>query len=604
MKTTSFSFILSFLFLANLYSQDCDNYSIDVSWDFQIISSQDDIQQGDIFFIECYVTEFTDILAFHFTLEYDNDILEFFEFDDLGSELIGPVETNTAIIENGQIPIIWTNLNGTPQTISDGGIFKVFFEVRGNPNECFTWDINSNLIDIEIAYEIENNLICTEDNIDFKFTPSEFCVGCSELYAYHNSCQGSIEFYACGGEEPYTYTLEGPTGLIGSGTFNSTDSILYTNLESGLHILTLQDNVGNTIPFSQSTIDVFDTQVSFISQATVCNDGSVSYESMLDLDELITSNRPYSIYGPTGDILNSSVVDFLGQEVGIYEYQFLVEGPHPCPDTVYTTLINVIDCECPIIGLNQLGEFCDMETIDFASYLFPGSEQGSFSIIDQLGDTIPLQNNETIISLDQLNAGMYTLFYQLESPVPACAEFVQSSFEVIESIDVTFNDYLTICNSDSLGNSTIINLDTVVVGAPGFWSGPGDNMLTTLILDFNGSPVGVETYTFTTTNAVPPCQNEIISISIEVQDCINTSTQDLTNRISSIYPNPSSGVFSIELEKPANAKIFDVHGKLSLEASLSTGMNIINSSGLMEGLYFLVIYHESTIIDSQKLFIE
>ena len=55
----------------------------------------------------------------------------------------------------------------------------------------------------------------------------------------------------------------------------------------------------------------------------------------------------------------------------------------------------------------------------------------------------------------------------------------------------------------------------------------------------------------------------------------------------SVFPNPSTGQFNIQLRSEAQAVVFDILGKIVLEASLSAGFNSIDLSKAETGIYIL-----------------
>ncbi len=248
----------------SLKSQDCDALSAGLSWDFQIVSTP--LLPGDEFFVECFVTGFTDVLTFQYSLNYNPNVIEFQSVDNTGSPLIGLVDGNftTAAQETGSLPLIWTNGNGEGQTLPPNtAIFKLFFEVIGDPDECSQWDINSSSVELEIAFELPDGTICAElVDINFGLTGGELCIECQDLYLTTNACgttgsSGSIQFSACGGTAPYTYNVEGPSGPIDSGTLTGPDDIVnLTDLEPGLYFIDLMDATGTSIPFGQGEIDI------------------------------------------------------------------------------------------------------------------------------------------------------------------------------------------------------------------------------------------------------------------------------------------------------------------------------------------------------------
>ncbi len=71
----------------------------------------------------------------------------------------------------------------------------------------------------------------------------------------------------------------------------------------------------------------------------------------------------------------------------------------------------------------------------------------------------------------------------------------------------------------------------------------------------------------------------------------------------SIYPNPSSNVFYLDLVDPTDIhyKIFSINGRLLLENDLKFSSNQINLDQIKNGIYFLGIYKNNKPIKTYKI---
>ena len=73
-----------------------------------------------------------------------------------------------------------------------------------------------------------------------------------------------------------------------------------------------------------------------------------------------------------------------------------------------------------------------------------------------------------------------------------------------------------------------------------------------------------------------------------------------------IYPNPTTGIFSIQstLDENVKVEIFDILGKQVLKTyTVGKGINNINASDLSKGVYLLKLINEKGST-TQKLIIE
>jgi len=168
-------FTLLLFFNTSLKSQDCDAAFANLNWDFRIVTAP--LVPGGSFFIECYVTGFTDVVAFQYSINYNPNVIQFASVNDTGSPLIGQVDGNFTqeTQDMGSIGLIWTNGNSLPQTL-DGtqAIFKLFFDVVGEPGDCSQFSINQQPVAIEVAIELADGSFCTEtEEIDFQLSNPE-----------------------------------------------------------------------------------------------------------------------------------------------------------------------------------------------------------------------------------------------------------------------------------------------------------------------------------------------------------------------------------------------------------------------------------------------
>ena len=71
-----------------------------------------------------------------------------------------------------------------------------------------------------------------------------------------------------------------------------------------------------------------------------------------------------------------------------------------------------------------------------------------------------------------------------------------------------------------------------------------------------------------------------------------------------IFPNPSTGIFTIEQAKGTAVKICDVLGKEIATASIISNKQQIDISSLPNGIYFVSIIDPQTLVKSVKKIIK
>ncbi len=100
------------------------------------------------------------------------------------------------------------------------------------------------------------------------------------------------------------------------------------------------------------------------------------------------------------------------------------------------------------------------------------------------------------------------------------------------------------------------------------------------------SPTVTTTYTVNGTSAAG-CNN-LATITQSVSTCTSIKNLASTNPANIlVYPNPSTGLFAVDLTSPAKVTITDVVGKLVYSAKLNEGKQTINLTNLPNGIYIL-----------------
>ena len=679
-----FLFLALSIFSNKIQAQECEE-SPDLLFDFQVVGP---LEPGSQFFIECFVTDFTEVSTFQYTFSYDQNVIQFDQLDNTGSPLIGSVEGNftTDILNSGNIPIIWTNLYAEGQTLSPNtAIFKIFFNVIGQPKDCTYFEINSTQIMYEIGFELNSGSVCTEtEKINFQVSGDDLCIGCGyDVFFNTNLCQGNLDFFVCGGTEPYSYTIESSTqGVLFEGDINEGDTISYENLEEGEYILEVLNAQGVSsiiyinneffeapIIFSDSLctgesayLSTFDFYSSYkwfgpegniiapedvdepwminiteggtytlttnhkgctqyteyfweqdeiilspVVGFSICNSSSNGNSTIVDLSELIlNAPGPFLIF-KDGFLLSDILYDFEGETPGICEFSIILLELGPCPARTFELEIEVIDCGCPELTISPIGSFCNSDQIylNLNNYLSPGTSQsGNFTILFE-GEIANIQPNtigELIID-NNLESGSYQLAYTLDTLIQGCANTVLSTFFIAESPSPIISNPGSVCNSDTTGEGTTIDLNNLITDAAGNWQDETGATLNSGIQDFNGQVPGFYNYTFTTIDAIAPCNNVSLNLEIEVIDCTISSSTEIDNPILNVFPNPTYGSFNIELSEKMEVQIFDVSGKMIIKNNLKVGLNFLQLEKEKNGIYFIEFYNDKKFHGVHKLII-
>src|SRR5690606_9826821 len=110
----------------------------------------------------------------------------------------------------------------------------------------------------------------------------------------------------------------------------------------------------------------------------------------------------------------------------------------------------------------------------------------------------------------------------------------------------------------------------------------------------NVSISGETNQSFTATGngnyAVEVTQNGCKATSLcTMVNIVGVGNNQLNTHNLSIYPNPSSGLFTVEYNynEPVQMEVFTIQGKLILKNELTEKSNIINLSEQPAGMYFI-----------------
>ncbi|MBP6512631.1 MAG: choice-of-anchor J domain-containing protein [Bacteroidia bacterium] len=99
-------------------------------------------------------------------------------------------------------------------------------------------------------------------------------------------------------------------------------------------------------------------------------------------------------------------------------------------------------------------------------------------------------------------------------------------------------------------------------------------------------PVATQTYTVTGTDA-SGCVNTD-SIEVVVKSCVGLE-DILGNEILSVYPNPSTGIFQMQVKKDIQVSIYTMDGRMIQNHRLNPGSQLLNLENESSGIYMMQI---------------
>jgi hypothetical protein len=105
----------------------------------------------------------------------------------------------------------------------------------------------------------------------------------------------------------------------------------------------------------------------------------------------------------------------------------------------------------------------------------------------------------------------------------------------------------------------------------------------------NGTPFvpsGTQTYTVTGTDN-NNCTNTA-SVTVVVSSCIGLEDIN-TTAILNVYPNPSTGIFQLQVKEEVQIAVYSVEGRLIQQMQLIPGNHLLNLENEATGIYLLQI---------------
>ncbi len=157
------------------------------------------------------------------------------------------------------------------------------------------------------------------------------------------------------------------------------------------------------------------------------------------------------------------------------------------------------------------------------------------------------------------------------------------------------------CNGSAVSNVTVNALPTVsaassnttfiCVGSSATLTASGassyvwNTTATTAVIAV--SPTTTTSYTVTGTGANGCSANAVISQSVNTCTGIDNLSFNISNLSFQVYPNPSTGIFNVQLENATTIEITDVLGRVILTDKVNAGNYQLNLGNNVNGVYFV-----------------
>ena len=122
----------------------------------------------------------------------------------------------------------------------------------------------------------------------------------------------------------------------------------------------------------------------------------------------------------------------------------------------------------------------------------------------------------------------------------------------------------------------------------------GTGVLTGASLQVSYLNAGSYQFTYTASNGV--CADASTTITVDLIDC--TGIDEAVANNFSVYPNPSTGVFTIEFDGNGSnieLSILDLNGRTVYTQAIATNKTDVNLSTIANGVYTVVLVSNDTV---------
>ncbi len=391
--------------------------------------------------------------------------------------------------------------------------------------------------------------------------------------------------------------LINPDNLSGSWTIDGVASEAQINLndlsEGAFEIAYILDQSlgGNCNDTARNTL-IIDAAPGLIlteNQFTLCNDPSASvYPSTIDLQAL-NQGTPGNWTAPpnynNGIINDPSLVDFEGQDFGSYIFQLesMPTSNDACNPQIENIIIEVIDCSCPIIVVQDDVICNDANSFDLNRLISTETDDGNWTFING-PETVSFEDDNNIQMPQQ--AGIYEFEYQLSVSQLGCEDSGIAELEIIEFIELETIVNLQACDILNGQEEAIINLESFSNGVDGNWDFPSNyngDISDLSSISFVGASSGTYEFRFTSSQN---CTTPESIVSIEVIPCCLSFEVDYDIQASCLDGNTGSiGVTNIE--GGTGNYSYNLNGSNSIDGSFES---------LIAGNYELIIEDDSGCI--------
>ena len=449
--------------------------------------------------------------------------------------------TNAITINNPtQLTALASVLGNTITINASGGTGTLSYNLNGMGGQSSNVFSNLAVGTYSVLIMDSNDCSITVSNISVLAIPLVVSTTVTQQVSCFDGNDGIIEVNLTGGVAPFQYSLDG---------VNFQDNNTFTNLPSGTYFVTINDSNGSSTTSSQTII----IQPAQISATSILNGGNLTINA--------TGGTGTLMYNLDGSAYQSSNV-FSNISNGQHTIGIIDENE--CTTTITANVNNIVTA-----------------SVSTTDVLCTDSNDGTITINSVSGGNAPylysLDNNNFVANnqFTGLAWGTYNVY-------------------VMDALGGVFN-----AGTYQVNNVLMLFIQTSVV----------DNTITATGSGGTGTLMySIDGVNFQASNIFIDLPNGTYEVSVRDDNgCIEISDSILINITSireldfdltfNLFPNPTQGIFNIEINQPTDQKltlsIFDVSGKLAKEIQLNKNNRYlkeeINISNLPAGSYEVLL---------------
>ena len=260
---------------------------------------------------------------------------------------------------------------------------------------------------------------------------------------------------------------------LGDGTFTDNTLLSTTyipgpldSMSPGLYlVLTVLDPICGNVPDSVALLFFNSPFATFTDDTTIiCN--AAAYGSVLNFNSLIIGGDAAGTWTNTSGVpvnfSDPSSVDFDGIPAGYYAFQYQTNSAvPPCTEAVYTIIVSVEDCQCPLImSQNVPGGICNtVASLPLNAFIIAGGP-GTWQLISVPPGSNPATLAGSTLIINGCDQGDYRLRFTLDAaPIDACPD----SAEIVVFIQA--QPTISVTGDTSTCGQSVVSLNAVLGGS-------------------------------------------------------------------------------------------------------------------------------------------